>query len=248
VTHGAPTDRPGGALSFTLPGRFRAAIFDLDGLLLDTEPGWRRAESELLRRHGGAFTKADAAASLGSPVREVTDRYASRLALDDDARDRLFEELMELARAEYAMPLEVRPGAIELLRGIHGALPLGVASNTPRELVVQALTSSGLARYFDIVVSAEDVAHPKPAPDIYLAACRLLAVEPSDAVALEDSALGIAAARRAGLTVVAVPQWAGVDTSAAHHVVRSLRDLIRNGHIRPSAESSIGPFKRSRNG
>jgi HAD superfamily hydrolase (TIGR01509 family) len=210
----------------TLPGRFGAAAFDLDGLLLDTEPGWQRAEAELLRRHGDAYTSADASASLGSPVREVVARYATRLALDTPGRDRLFDELMELARSEYAAQLQMRPGALELLNAIRGRLPLGVASNTPNDLVQQALRSSGLGRYFDVVVSADDVEHPKPAPDIYLEACRRLRVAPSDAVALEDSTYGIMAARRAGLTVIAVPQWPAVDTSDADHVVSSLLDLV----------------------
>ena len=101
-----------------------------------------------------------------------------------------------------------------------------MASNTPRELVVRALDAAGLAGYFDVVVTAEDVERPKPAPDIYLAACQRLGVEPSEAVALEDSPPGIEAARRAGLTVVAIPQDDGVDTSAADHVVATLRELL----------------------
>ncbi|HET6819923.1 MAG TPA: HAD family phosphatase [Candidatus Limnocylindria bacterium] len=227
MTSRSPADRPGGAEpTLSLPGRFRAAIFDLDGLLLDTEPGWQRAETELLRRHGDTYTEADAAASLGSPVWEVVDRYAARLGLDGDGRDRLLGELLELARAEYAGRLELLPGAIALLDSLQGRLPMAVASNTPRELVVQALAASGLARYFDVVVTAEEVPNPKPAPDIYIAACRELAVTPSEAVALEDSALGISAARQAGLTVIAVPQSSAVDTSAAYHVIGSLSELV----------------------
>lgn len=229
MTSRSPADRPGGAEpTLSLPGRFRAAIFDLDGLLLDTEPGWQRAETELLRRHGDTYTEADAAASLGSPVWEVVDRYAHRLGLDDDGRDRLLGELLGLARAEYAGRLDLLPGADDLLNSLRGHLPLAVASNTPRELVVQALAASGLGRYFDVVVTAEEVLNPKPAPDIYVAACRELAVTPSEAVALEDSALGMAAARQAGLTVIAVPQSGAVDTSAAHHVIGSLAELVVN--------------------
>ena len=227
MTSGSSTDRPGGAESnLALPGRFRAVIFDLDGVLVDTEPGWRRAETELLRRHGDAYTEADAAASLGAPVDVVVARYADRLGLGGQNRLRLREELMELARVEYGGVVPVRPGAMELLRSLRGRVPLGVASNTPRELVVRALDAAGLAGYFDFVVTAEDVERPKPAPDIYLAACRRLGVEPSDAVALEDSPPGIEAARRAGLTVVAIPQDDGVDTSAADHVVPTLRELL----------------------
>ena len=83
MTSDASARRPGGGEPIlTLPGRFRAVIFDLDGLLLDTEPGWRRAESELLRRHGETFTEADAVASLGTPVDTVIARYAARLSME----------------------------------------------------------------------------------------------------------------------------------------------------------------------
>jgi HAD superfamily hydrolase (TIGR01509 family) len=210
---------------FTLPGRFRAAVFDLDGLLIDTEPGWQRAEAQLLRRHGIEYSEADAAASLGSPVWQVVDGYAARLGMDRGARDGLFGELMALARTMYAADLDIRPGAEALLRSLHGRLPLAVASNTPRELVELALVTSRLGEYFDAVITAEDVARPKPAPDVYLAACQRLEVVASEAVALEDSTLGIAAALAAGMTVVAVPQWPDVDASAADHVVGSLTEI-----------------------
>jgi beta-phosphoglucomutase-like phosphatase (HAD superfamily) len=83
VTSGRSADRPGGGgPTLSLPGRFRAAVFDLDGLLIDTEPGWQRAEAELLRRRGLAYSEADAAASLGSPVGQMVDLYAARLGLD----------------------------------------------------------------------------------------------------------------------------------------------------------------------
>jgi len=227
VSSGSSPRRPGGGEPIpTLPGRFRAVIFDLDGLLLDTEPGWGRAEAELLRRHGDAYTKADAAASLGTPVEAVVTRYATRLGLDDHGYALLLEELLDLARAEYARPLALQPGANELLRRLRGHVLLGVASNTPRNLVTEALESTGLTRCFDAVVAAEDVPRPKPAPDLYLEACRQLGVAPAEAVALEDSTVGITAARFAGLTVIAVPQSPSADTSQAHVVVASLLELL----------------------
>jgi HAD superfamily hydrolase (TIGR01509 family) len=105
-------------------------------------------------------------------------------------------------------------------------VPLALASNTPRELVDFAVSAAGLDGFFDAVVTAEEVERPKPAPDIYLAACRALGVEPRDALALEDSPPGVKAARRAGLTVIAVPLTAEIDVSAAHEVLDSLERLL----------------------
>jgi HAD superfamily hydrolase (TIGR01509 family) len=209
-----------------LPGRFRAVIFDLDGLLLDTEPGWHRAEAELLRRHGGTYTDADETATLGWSVEATVARYARRLGLEDDAIPRLSAELINLVQSEYAGTIAKRPGAAELVARLRGRVPLGVASNTARSLVLSALESAGFAEAFDAIVSAEEVARPKPAPDIYLETCRRLGVEPSAAIGLEDSASGISAAKAAGLTVIAVPQWAVVDASAADRVVMSLEELL----------------------
>ena len=222
--------RPGGAEpTLALPGRFRAVVFDLDGVLVDTEPRWRRAETELLRRHGDAYTDADAAASLGSPVDVVVARYAARLGLVGADVTRLREELMEMARPEYAT-VTLLPGAMELVSALHGRIPLAVASNTPRELVLRALDAAGLRDSFDVVVTAEDVARPKPAPDIYLAVCTRLVIDPTEAIAIEDSTPGLQAARRAGLTVAAVPGAPDVDTSSADHVVSAITEIRIDPH------------------
>jgi HAD superfamily hydrolase (TIGR01509 family) len=237
VTSDPSPHRPGGAEpTLALPGRFRAVVFDLDGVLVDTEPGWRRAETELLRRHGDGYTDADAAASLGSSMDDVVARYATRLGLVGTDVARLRDELMELARAEYAA-VTLLPGARELVRALHGRIPLGVASNTPRELVFQAIDATGLRDYLDVVVTAEDVARPKPAPDMYLAACTGLGVGPSEAVAIEDSSPGLLAAHRAGMTVVAIPGGPDVDTTSADHAVSAITEI----RVDPSLESLHAP-------
>jgi HAD superfamily hydrolase (TIGR01509 family) len=219
-------DRPGGANRIpALPGRFRAVVFDLDGLLLDTETGWHRAEAELLRRHGAAYTDADETATLGWSLEATVKRYLPRLGLGSEAAGRISAELLDLVQLEYAVAVP-RPGAAELVGRLRGRVPLGIASNTARSLVLAALESAPFGDAFEAIVSAEEVANPKPAPDIYLEACRRLGVEPPAAVALEDSTSGILAARAACLTVIAVPQWPTVDTSAADHVVHSLAELL----------------------
>jgi HAD superfamily hydrolase (TIGR01509 family) len=103
---------------------------------------------------------------------------------------------------------------------------LGLASNSPRFLVDDALASAGLTDRFEAIVTGEDVEHAKPAPDIYLLACERLGVDPSEALALEDSASGVQAAKRAGLTCIAVPLFAETDVSAADRVIDSLEELL----------------------
>lgn len=223
----SPADRPGGANRIpALPGRFNAVVFDLDGLLLDTETGWHRAEAELLRRHGAAYTEADETATIGWSLEATVERYLPRLGLGSETAGQVSAELLDLVQVEYGGAIAPRPGAAELVSGLRGRVPLGIASNTARSLVLAALESAPFGDVFEAIVSAEEVANPKPAPDIYLEACRRLGVDPPAAVALEDSTSGILAARAAGMTVIAVPQWPMVDTSAADHVVLSLAELL----------------------
>ena len=123
--------------------------------------------------------------------------------------------------------VEARPGAVELVERLRETdVRLGLASNSPRVLVDDALRTAGLADAFEVIVTSDDVAHAKPAPDIYLLACERLGVAPADALALEDSLSGVTAAKAAGLTVIGVPQFAETDVSAADRVVASLEELL----------------------
>ena len=101
-----------------------------------------------------------------------------------------------------------------------------LASNSPRHLVDAALATARITDAFDAIVTSDDVQHPKPAPDLYLLACERLGVAPAEALALEDSASGVAAAKAAGLTCIAVPQFAETDVSAADRVIDSLEELL----------------------
>ena len=118
---------------------------------------------------------------------------------------------MLAAVREHAEPL---PGARELVTALCGRRPIGVASNSPRELLRTALDRGGFGDDFDAVIGADEVERPKPAPDLYLRACELLGVRPSEAAALEDSVTGSAAARAAGLFVIGVPSLPGVELEA----------------------------------
>jgi HAD superfamily hydrolase (TIGR01509 family) len=134
--------------------------------------------------------------------------------------------MMGLMHAHLREAVEGRPGAVELVERLRGRTRLGLASNSPRVLVDTALATARLGDAFDAIVTSDDVEHPKPAPDLYLLACERLGVTPREALALEDSPSGIVAAKAAGLTCIAVPQFAETDVSAADRVIASLEDLL----------------------
>ena len=209
-----------------LLGRYRAVVFDLDGLLLDTETLWQRSESELFRRHGQEFTHEDQLAVMGTGAEFSRRYYAERLGFPASEASNLIEEMHGYMLAELQREVLARPGAVQLVERLRGQVALGVASNSARSLVDAALATAGLADCFQAIVTADDVARPKPAPDIYLLACARLGVPPADALALEDSAPGIAAAKAAGLTCIAVPQFAETDVSVADRVIDSLEELL----------------------
>ena len=211
-----------------LTGRFRAVIFDMDGLLLDTETLWHEAEVELFERHGATFTWDDKMAVIGTSYDFTARYFAERLGRPLEEGGALVDEMIELMHQRVQRQVDARPGARELVDGLRrlDGVRLGLASNSPRFLVDDALATADLTDAFDAVVTSSDVEHSKPAPDIYLLACERLGVDPSAALALEDSASGVAAAKAAGLTCIAVPQFAETDVSAADRVVDSLEDLL----------------------
>jgi beta-phosphoglucomutase-like phosphatase (HAD superfamily) len=217
--------------SFTLPGRFRAVVFDVDGLLVATEHAWAASETELLARRGLVFTEADRLATIGRSVDHSVEIYGDRIGMPVSGNAALRAELLEILGANLGS-VAPRPGAARLVGSLAGVLPMAVASASPRSVVDAALAAAGLAGAFDAVVSGDDVTNPKPAPDPYLLACHRLGVDPGDAVAFEDSVPGIRAAVAAGMLCVAVPS-PGVDPSAAHLVLPSLEAVVVTVPMRP---------------
>jgi HAD superfamily hydrolase (TIGR01509 family) len=206
--------------------RYRAVVFDMDGLLLETEVLWQRAEARLFERHGAEFTFDDKLTVMGTSAAFTGEFFARRLGQSADRAASLIREVSDLMLEELQAEVDARPGALELVNRLRGRVPLGLASNSPRFLVDAALRSAGFSEAFDAVVSSDDVARPKPAPDLYLLACERLRVPPADALALEDTTSGIAAAKAAGMACFAVPQFAETDVSAADRVIDSLEELL----------------------
>jgi len=204
-----------------------AVVFDNDGLLLDTESVWTRAEQDLFERRGIEFTPAHKRELVGTSA-EIASGILER-RLDEPGRaDALIEELNELVVAELEHGVEAMVGARELLHSLSArGTPLGLVSNSPLVFVQRSLEIVGFTDRFDVVVSAHEVAAPKPAPDPYLEACRRLGVEAGPGViALEDSPTGVAAARAAGLTVIGIPSLEGIVLDEAHEIAESLLDAI----------------------
>lgn len=201
-----------------------AVVFDNDGLLLDTESVWTRAEEVLFLRRGRDFTLANKQELIGTSAQIAGGILERRL--DEPGRAAaIIAELNELVLEELERGVEPMPGAAGLLAVLRErGTPIGLVSNSPRLFIERSLAITGLDGGFDEVLSAHEVAAPKPAPDPYLEVCRRLGVEPAQAVALEDSPTGVAAAVAAGMTVVGIPSLAGIDLAEAHHRAASLAD------------------------
>jgi HAD superfamily hydrolase (TIGR01509 family) len=198
-----------------------AALFDNDGLTLDTEPAWTRAEVALFARHGQTFTMDHKRELLGTSPATSAVKLERMLGRPGDE---LSAELYDLVLEAVAGGIEPMPGAAVLLEALRGAgVPLGLVSNSRRRFVELGLAAAGLAGAFDAIVTAEDVANPKPAPDAYLEAARALGAAPAACVVLEDSPTGLAAGRAAGARTIGIPSLAAM-TLDADVVATSLED------------------------
>ena len=197
----------------------RAAIFDMDGLLLDSERLYREAFLKAARGLGVEADDATYAALIGLGRKSSQDVLRGRYGPDADALDAAWSEgVVRL----MAAPIPLRPGARTVLRALHGALPLAVATSTKTGEALRRLEAANLLPFFETVVGAGDVARTKPAPDLYLLAAERLGTAPADCAAFEDSANGTRAALAAGMRVVQVPDLVDADPSLGQVVAADL--------------------------
>jgi HAD superfamily hydrolase (TIGR01509 family) len=181
-----------------------AVVFDLDGLLLDTEQLWDEVREELARERGGRWPATAQRDMMGMSSPEWS-RYMHDTVGLSEPPDGISAEVVRRMQARYRESLPLIDGAVEAVQRLAARWPLGLASSSNRELIDLALAESGLERYFAATVSSEEVAAGKPAPDVYLEAARRLAIEPTRCAAVEDSHNGIGSANAAGMRVVAIP-------------------------------------------
>ncbi|MFN8110454.1 MAG: HAD family phosphatase [Thermoleophilia bacterium] len=181
-----------------------AVIFDMDGVLLDSERAWDEVREELTAEHGGRWHDAAQRDMMGMNSQEWPAYMRTRLGVNlDDAR--ILRMVTDALAARYRVRLPLLPGADTAVRALAGRWPLAVASSSPAELIEAALAAAGLRDAFAHVVSSEAVPRGKPAPDVYLLAARRLGAPAGRCVAVEDSGNGILAGLAAGMAVVAIP-------------------------------------------
>ena len=206
----------------------QAVVFDMDGVLLQSEEVWDAVREQFVRERGGRYDAEIQRAMMGMSSPEWS-RYLHEHAGVSDKPEEINAEVVRRMLASYRDHLPLIPGAQDAVRRMAEAFPLGLASSSNRELIDVVLDVADLASYFAATVSSEEVAHGKPAPDVYLEAARRLAVDPGGCCAIEDSHGGIRSAKAAGMRVVAIPNPTyppGEEALAlADVVVRSLDDL-----------------------
>jgi HAD superfamily hydrolase (TIGR01509 family) len=182
----------------------QAVLFDMDGVLIDSEQVWDDVRENLARERGGRYTAKSQRDMMGMSAPEWS-RYMHDVVGLPESPDEINREVVAQMLERYAEGPPWLPGAVETLRRLAAEVPLGLASSSNREVIDAVLDAGGIAGLFGATVSSEEVARGKPAPDVYLEAARRLGADPAACAAVEDSHNGIRSAKAAGMRCVAVP-------------------------------------------
>ncbi|HLB18399.1 MAG TPA: HAD family phosphatase [Gaiellaceae bacterium] len=221
-----------------------AVVFDLDGVIIDSEELWDEVREDLARERGGRWSAQAQADMMGMSSTEWS-RYLHEVVGLPEPPGEISREVVERMLARYSESLPLVDGAVDAVKRLAAHWRLAVASSSNRELIDRVLEVSGLAPYFEVTVSSEEVGRGKPAPDVYLEAARRLGVDAARSVAIEDSASGIRSAHAAGMHVVAIPNRAFPPPAdvltLASVVLESIEELdpeVVTAAERPSTASS----------
>jgi HAD superfamily hydrolase (TIGR01509 family) len=186
-------------------GVVEAIVFDMDGVLIDSEPVWERVRRNFVATRGGRWAQDAQDRMMGMSTAEwsayISEDFGVHLPPSQVA-----ERVIAAMTAEYQAHLPLLPGAVDAVRALSARWPLAVASSAPKSLIEAVLDASALRPAFSAAVSSEEVTRGKPAPDVYLEATRRLGVPPAACAAIEDSSNGLRSAAAAGLAVIAVPR------------------------------------------
>ncbi|MET9338294.1 HAD family phosphatase [Nonomuraea sp. NPDC003804] len=181
----------------------RPVVFDLDGVLVDSEPVWEEVRRAYVAAHGGTWLPETQSRLMGMSTSEWA-AYLAELGVRRSP-DEIAAGVVGLMAERYRHGVPLMPGAKEAVARLAEHRPLGLASSSPRALIDVVLDATGLGAFFSATVSTEEVAYGKPAPDGYLEAARRLGADPRGCVAVEDSSNGLRSAAAAGMRVIAVP-------------------------------------------
>jgi HAD superfamily hydrolase (TIGR01509 family) len=182
----------------------QAVIFDMDGLLVDSEPCWDAARKSWAAERGIDWGPEDHRACMGVSTNTWADYMIRRLRLDL-TREEVIDRVVQRMRDIYARGIPYKPGAVDAVARAAALGPVGLASGSEKSLIAMMIADEPVAGKFAAVVCTDDMPHGKPAPDVYLECARQLGVEPTACVCLEDSGAGIQSGKAAGMKVVAVP-------------------------------------------
>lgn len=185
--------------------RIEAVVFDMDGVLIDSEVVWRQVRVEYAAEIGQVWSNSDQMDLLGRSTPDWSQRMRSRLQLNHLTAEALAQEIIGRVLVAFGRGVPQRPGAAQALEALSAHYPLALASGSPRELMECAMQQTGFSRYFQSLLCGDDVQHGKPNPEIYLRTLQHLGVNARHAVGIEDAPNGIQALRAAGMKVVAAP-------------------------------------------
>lgn len=202
-----------------------AVLFDMDGLLIDSEPLWRACEREVFARHGLELTEDDCRGTAGMRIDAVAAHWKRVRGYDGESLP-VSEEIVDAMEVALSTRAVALPGAVELVRLAHEAgYKTAIATSSPMRLAKAVAARFGWQDAFDAVCSAEKLAHGKPHPEIFLSAARALGAAPSSCVVFEDSLNGVIAAKAASMFCVAVPEQASARLTVADVMLASLVEV-----------------------
>jgi HAD superfamily hydrolase (TIGR01509 family) len=215
-----------------------AVIFDLDGVLIESEQVWNDARRELVQESGASWREDAQRTMMGMSSVEWSRYMGDELGVPMSP-EAISAAVVERVERRYRKRLPLIPGAREAVASLAERFPLAVASSANRPLIALALRLAGLTHLFQAEVSSEEVARGKPAPDVYLEAARRISVEPGRCAAVEDSTNGLRSAAAAGTRVVAIPNRAFPPEQAA----LALADVVLTSieQLEPAVVSALGP-------
>jgi sugar-phosphatase len=218
-------------------GLFKGAVFDLDGLLIDSEPVWMWAQTKAFRELGVELTEAMQLATTGLRMMEALQVWRGYFPAIEIDPVKMRPRLAELVGGRLRESGRAKPGALEVLELCRrSGCRMAIASSSMPDIIEAAVERLGAGHLFDILVSAEGEAHGKPHPAVYLAAARNLGIDPAECIAFEDSVFGLRSAVAAGMHCVAVPEAHNrgrPEFAIAHRILESL-EQFEEGHLKLS--------------